>query len=59
MAKTDPNNRYVIREYYDDSKKLDSRWYYDYEISRNGPVLVENFDLPKKEKKTRAKKVAN
>lgn len=49
-----------IREYftYDfdtRTKKLDSRWHYDYSKFRNGPVLVEDFSAPTKEK--RKKKV--
>lgn len=46
----------IIREYKDDNGKLESRWYYDLEKFKYGPILVEEFNLPKKEKKS--KKVA-
>jgi len=53
-----------IREYhsydYDTkTKKLDSRWHYDLKKFPYGPILVEEFDLPPKEKKARKKKVDN
>ena len=47
----------IIREYRDDDGKLSSRWYYDYAKFKNGPVLVEEFNIPPKEKKQRVKKV--
>jgi hypothetical protein len=50
--------RYIVREYYDDDKKLDARWHYDLNVTKNGPVLVENFNLPRKERKKKANKVA-
>jgi hypothetical protein len=59
MAKTDIPSKYIIREYYDDDKKLESRWTYNYDIFKNGPILVEEFNLPRKEKKKREKKVAS
>lgn len=41
-----------VREYYDidpetNTKKLSSRWHYDLEKTKYGPVLVENFNLPR------------
>jgi hypothetical protein len=45
-----------IREYKSDDGKLESRWHYDRDIHPYGPILVEEFNLPRKEKK--AKKVA-
>ena len=57
MAKIETPSKYVIREYYDDNKKLQSRWTYNYGVFKNGPILVEEFNLPRKEKKQR-KKVA-
>ncbi len=57
MNKTDTPSKYVIREYYGDDKKLESRWIYDYSITKNGPISVEEFNLPRKEKKKRQKKV--
>ena len=50
-----------MREYTDEvTKKVTARWYYDLSITKNGPILTEQFDLPPKEKKKRKdKKVAN
>jgi len=59
MAKTNTTSKYVIREYYDENKKLESRWTYNYDVFKNGPILVEEFNLPKKEKTPRDKKVAD
>lgn len=56
MTKTDIQSKYIIREYYDDDKKLESRWTYNYDTFKNGPVLVEQFNLPRKEKKSRKPK---
>jgi len=57
MAKTtDIQSKYIIREYYDDNKKLESRWTYNLEVFKNGPILVEEFNLPRKEKKSRKTK---
>lgn len=43
-----------VREYKDDTnKKVVSRWHYDYSITKNGPILVEELGLPPKEKKKR------
>lgn len=53
---TEQQSKYVIREYYDDNKKLESRWTYNYSVSKYGPVLVEEFNLPRKEKKSRKPK---
>lgn len=51
-----------VREYFSydydtKTKKLASRWHYDLKKFPYGPVLVEEFDFPVKEKKTRKKKV--
>jgi len=46
-----------VREYKDDTtKKVVSRWHYDYSITKYGPVLVEELDLPPKERKKRTTK---
>lgn len=42
-----------IREYKDSTGKVTDRWHYDLNKFRNGPILVENLDIPAKEKKTR------
>ena len=47
--------RKFVREYMDDTnKKVMSRWHYDYSITKSGPVLVEEFGLPSKERKKRS-----
>lgn len=51
-----------VREFYSFDwdtrvKKLESRWHYDLKKFRNGPILVEEFDLTEKEKKSKKKKV--
>ena len=56
MAKATPTQTKFVREYYDDDKKLDARWYYDLEKFKNGPILVENLNLPRKQKKSRKQK---
>lgn len=56
MAKSNETPTKFTVEYLDESKKLSSRWHYDYSIQKNGPVLVEEFSLPKKEKRKKKKK---
>lgn len=53
-----------VREYYEydwetKAKKLSSRWHYDLKKFPRGPILVEEFIFPEKEKKKRKKKVGN
>jgi len=53
-----------VREYftYDwetRTKKLDSRWHYDLKKFPNGPILVEEFNFPEKEKRKRKNKVGD
>jgi hypothetical protein len=57
MAKTisERQTKFVI-EYKDESGKVTDRWHYDRNIHPYGPILVENCNVPRKEKK--AKKVA-
>lgn len=45
-----------IQEFKDEQGKVIARWHYDRDKFRNGPILCENFDLPKKEKKQRKAK---
>ena len=46
-----------VREYKDEvTKKITDRWHYDLTINKYGPILVENFELPPKERKKRTKK---
>lgn len=56
MAKaTEAQSKFTV-EYKDETGKLDSRWHYDYTKFTAGPILVEEFNLGRKEKKTKAKK---
>lgn len=50
-----PPTKFVV-EYFDDDKKLESRWHYDHNKTKNGPILVEEFNLPGREKKKVGKK---
>ena len=57
MAKaTEAQSKFIV-EYKDETGKLEARWHYDHEKNRFGPILVEEFNLPKKER-TKKKKVA-
>jgi hypothetical protein len=47
-----------IREYKDSTGKVTERWHYDLNKFRNGPILVENLDLPPKEKVAKKKKLS-
>lgn len=57
MAKTIeiPSTKFIV-EYLNDQKQVESRWHYDYEKTKSGPVLVEEFLLPGKEKKKKVGK---
>lgn len=55
MAKVQKPTKFVI-EYKGDDKKLSSRWTYDLSKNPNGPVLVEEFNIPKPEKRKRKKR---
>jgi hypothetical protein len=56
MAKAveQPITKFTV-EYLNSEKEVESRWHYDYNKTRSGPVLVEELMLPKKEKKKVAK----
>lgn len=43
-------------EYFDDNKKLTARWHYDHSITKNGPVLTEDFDPVQPETSSRKQK---
>ena len=45
----EPQTKFTV-EYKDSTGKITDRWHYDLNKFRNGPVLVENLDLPPKEK---------
>jgi hypothetical protein len=58
-----PKSTKFVREYFSYNsetreKKIDSRWHYDLNKQPYGPILVEEFNLPRPEKKKRKKKVA-
>lgn len=54
MAKAEKLTKFVV-EYKDDQKKVVSRWTYDLNKNPNGPILTEELNLPRKEKKTKKK----
>lgn len=56
MAKAELQTKFVV-EYKNDSGKITDRWHYDYSVTRHGPILTENFELPPKQKKKRVAKV--
>jgi hypothetical protein len=56
LTKQAESQRKFVVEYKDDEGKLESRWHYDLDITRAGPYLVENFNLPRKEKRVAKKK---
>lgn len=45
-----------IVEYKDETGKITDRWHYDRNKFPFGPILVENLELPQKEKKSRKPK---
>jgi hypothetical protein len=47
--KLDDLPKKFVREFLDDNKKVVARWHYDLNKFPNGPVMVENLDLPRKE----------
>ena len=55
LSKQDKPTKFIV-EYMDEYKKLEARWHYDLEITRAGPFLIENSNLPRKEKVARNKK---
>jgi hypothetical protein len=53
----EPQTKFV-REYKDSTDKVTARWHYNLNKFRNGPILVENLDLPPKEKVGKKKKLS-
>ena len=45
----EPQTKFV-REYKYGTDQVTARWHYDLNKFRNGPIMVENLDLPPKEK---------
>ena len=50
-----PSSKFVV-EYFNEEKQVTSRWHYNYDKTKNGPVLVEELILPGKEKKKKVVK---
>lgn len=51
MSKATEDRIKFVVEYKDDKGKVVARWHYDYTKNKFGPVLTEDLDLPKQEKK--------
>ena len=49
MTKIETPQKFT-REYKDESGKITARWHYDRNIHPYGPILVEEFFLPRQEK---------
>lgn len=47
--------RKFIQEFKNDEGKVIARWYYDKDKFPNGPIMTEDLDLPRKEKKKKKK----
>ena len=50
-----PPVKFIV-EYLNDEKQVESRWHYDYSKTKSGPVLVEEFNFPQKERKSKESK---
>ena len=53
----EPQIKFTV-EYKDRDGNITDRWHYDLNKFRNGPILVENLDLPPKEKVAKKKKLS-
>ena len=56
LSKLTETQRKFVVDYKDASGKVTDRWTYDLDKFRNGPIMTENFELPRKEKVARKKK---
>lgn len=54
MAKAQDEPKKFVVEYKENGKVI-SKWHYDYEKFKRGPILVEEFNLPSKEKASKSK----
>ncbi len=54
--KIDKDTLKYVHEYFDSDKKLSSRWHYDLSKTKNGPIMVEHFNLLTKEKDIKSKR---
>lgn len=50
----EPQTKFVV-EYKDSQGSVTDRWHYDLTKFRNGPIMTENLELPKKEKVAKKK----
>lgn len=53
----EPQIKFVV-EYKDGDGNVTDRWHYDLNKFRYGPIMTENFELPKKEKVVKKKKTS-
>ena len=51
LSKTTDKPRKFTIEYKDSTGKITDRWHYDLDKFRNGPIMTENLELPRKESK--------
>ncbi len=51
----DGKPRKFIQEFLNEQKKVIARWHYDLDKFSRGPIQVENFDMPPKERKSKRK----
>lgn len=56
MAKAVEVNTKFVVEYKDEQGKVIAKWHYDLEKTKAGPILTEDFDLVRKEKKSKKSK---
>jgi hypothetical protein len=56
LSKPTETQRKFVVDYKDASGKVTDRWTYDLDKFRNGPIMTENFELPRKEKVAKKKK---
>ena len=53
----EPQTKFVV-EYKDRDGNVTDRWHYDLNKFRQGPIMTENLELPKKEKVVKKKKLS-
>lgn len=51
----EPQVKFTV-EYKTRDGKVTDRWHYDLSKFKNGPIFVENLELPQKERKSRKSK---
>lgn len=56
MTKSTSNKpKKFVLEHTNEDGKIIGRWHYDLDKFANGPIMTENLDLPRKEKKSSKK----